>query len=269
MWASDYTVGDLRGWECLESEWSSDMELEEGTVAESQLIVERAPVASVGETLTIVLNRPDKVNAMTESMLTAMDAALDEAECADEIRVVILRGTGSRGFCAGLDRGEMDRYAEQGIRPAGNVAEMYRIAKRIDLLPKPVVSLVHGHCIGAGTQIAAAADIVIAAEGAKISEPEPRMGGFADDEWLRRIGHVMGPMRAKSYLLIGIPLSGREAVEAGIASMVVPDAELLDAGLRVADRLADMRPTIVAKTLQLIDEGATGGWRAATLGVTP
>ncbi len=238
-------------------------------MAEAELIVERAPVASGGETLTIALNRPDKVNAMTEPMLAAMDAALDEAERDDEVRVVLLRGTGPRGFCAGLDRAEMDRYRDQGVRPAGNVAEMYRIAKRIDALPKPVVSLVHGHCIGAGTQIAAAADIVIAAEGARISEPEPRMGGFADDEWLRRIGHVMGPMRAKSYLLIGTPLSGREAVEAGIASMVVPDAELLDAGRRVAERLADAQPAIVARTLRLIDEGATGAWRATALGGTP
>lgn len=238
-------------------------------MAESELIVERASLAAGGESLTIALNRPDKVNAMTESMLAAMDAALDEAERDDEVRVVLLRGTGSRGFCAGLDRPEMDRYFDQGIRPAANVAEMYRLAKRIDVLPKPVISLVHGHCIGAGTQIAAAADIVIAAEGARISEPEPRMGGFADDEWLRRIGHVMGPMRAKSYLLIGTPLSGREAVEAGIASMVVPDADLLDAGQRVAERLADAQPVIVARTLRLVDEGATGAWRAATFGGTP
>lgn len=235
---------------------------------QSQLTVERTPMAAGGEALTIALNRPGKVNAMTEPMLAAMDAALDEAERDDAVRVVLLRGTGPRGFCAGLDRAEMDRYAEQGVRPAGNVAEMYRIAKRIDALPKPVVSLVHGHCIGAGTQIAAAADIVIAAEGARISEPEPRMGGFADDEWLRRIGHVMGPMRAKSYLLIGIPLSGREAVEAGIASMVVPDAELVEAGRRVAERLADAVPAILSRTLRLVDQGATGAWRAATLPAT-
>lgn len=249
----------------LESVRPADVEREGDTVAESQLIVERESVAGGGETLTIALNRPDKVNAMTEPMLAAMDAALDEAERDDNVRVVLLRGTGSRGFCAGLDRAEMDRYAEQGVRPAGNVAEMYRIAKRIDVFPKPVVSLVHGHCIGAGTQIAAAADIVIVAEGAQISEPEPRMGGFADDEWLRRIGHVMGPMRSKSYLLVGIPLSGREAVEAGLASMVVPDADLLDAGRRVAERLAELQPAIVARTLRLIDEGATGAWRAAML----
>lgn len=235
-------------------------------MGESQLIVEREPMAAGGEALTIALNRPEKVNAMTEPMLAAMDAALDEAERDDAVRVVLLRGTGDRGFCAGLDRAEMDRYAEQGIRPAGNVAEMYRIAKRIDLFPKPVVSLVHGHCIGAGTQIAAAADIVIAAEGARISEPEPRMGGFADDAWLRRIGHVMGPMRAKSYLLLGVPLSGREAVEAGIASMVVPDAELVESGRRAAERIADAAPAILSRTLRLIDEGATGAWRVGALG---
>ncbi|MFN8533239.1 MAG: enoyl-CoA hydratase/isomerase family protein [Dehalococcoidia bacterium] len=234
-------------------------------MTESDLVIERERVEDAGDILFLALNRPEKINALTQAMLNRMNAALDEAERDDSIRVVVVYGRGPRGFCSGLDRAEMNDYAAPTPQTRANVAEMYRTAKRLDLFPKPVVSLVHGHCIGAGTQIAMAADVIIAAKGARISEPEMRMGGFADDDWLRRIGHLLGAVRAKRYLLLKEPLSGQEAESLGMVSLLAADDDLLATGRRVASEIAQMRPAIVERSLRLIDDGATGAPRAIFL----
>jgi enoyl-CoA hydratase len=231
-----------------------------------ELLVERIPVDGAGEKLVMALNRPEKINSLTQAMLRAMNAILDEAERDPNVRVVVQYGMGSRGFCSGLDRAEMNDYQAPTAETRANVAEMYRTAKRMDAFPKPVVSLVHGHCIGAGTQIAMAADIIVVSESARISEPEMRMGGFAEDEWLRRIGHMLGAVRAKRYLMLKAPLSGREAEALGMVSLAVPNEQLLTVGQQIADELCQMRPDIVTRSLRLIDEGATGAARAAWLG---
>ncbi|MCS6800701.1 MAG: enoyl-CoA hydratase/isomerase family protein [Dehalococcoidia bacterium] len=222
------------------------------------LLVERRAVEAGGETMIITLNRPERVNALTERMLQGIHAALDEAEHDDAVRVVVLRGAGPKGFCSGLDRAELARLAEAGRRmdlfvgPAG----IYPTAKRVDAFPKPVLSLIHGHCIAAGVQLATAADLIIAAEGAKLVEPEMRMTGFNDDSWAMRLGRVLGPVRAKRYVLLAEPISGREAYELGLVSLVVPDEELAATGDRLAAQIASYLPHVVSKTLALIDRGA-------------
>jgi enoyl-CoA hydratase/carnithine racemase len=223
-----------------------------------EILIERLAVASGGEKMVITLNRPERVNALTEAMLRGLHAALDEAEADEAVRVVVLRGAGPKGFCSGLDRAEMARLAEEGRRmdiftgPVG----IYPTAKRVDAFPKPVISLVHGHCIAAGGQLASAADLIVAAEGARIVEPEMRMGGFNDESWAMRLGRILGPVRAKRYVLLAEPLSGREAYEIGLVSLVVPDDDLWATGDRLADQLAGYLPQVVSKTIALIDRGA-------------
>ncbi|GIW06798.1 MAG: enoyl-CoA hydratase [Dehalococcoidia bacterium] len=222
------------------------------------ILVERIAVESGGEKMVITLNRPERVNALTESVLQGLHAALDEAERDEAVRVIVLRGAGPKGFCSGLDRADMARLADEGRRmdiftgPFG----IYPTAKRIDAFPKPVISLVHGHCIAAGGQLASAADLIIAAEGAKIVEPEMRMGGFNDESWAMRLGRILGPVRAKRYVLLAEPISGREAYELGLVSLVVPDEELWATGDRLADQIAGYLPHVVSKTLALIDRGS-------------
>ncbi|MCL6648860.1 MAG: enoyl-CoA hydratase/isomerase family protein [Chloroflexi bacterium] len=224
----------------------------------SELLVERRPAEAGGEVMTLTLNRPERVNALTEAMFQQLNAALDEAERDDAVRVIVLRGAGPKGFCSGLDRAEIARLAEAGRRLDlfTGLNGIYRVAWRVDRFPKPVLSLVHGHCIAAGCQLATAADLIIAAENAQIVEPEMRMGGFNDESWARRLGRTLGPVRAKRYLLLASPLSGREAYELGLVSLVVPDEDLLTTGERLANQIASYLPHVVSQTLRMIDEGA-------------
>lgn len=224
----------------------------------ADVLVERTSVEGAGEKMTITLNRPERVNALTEGVFLALHAALDEAEHDEAVRVVILRGAGPKGFCSGLDRADMARLAEEGRRldlftgPQG----VYSTAKRIDAFPKPVISLVHGHAIAAGVQLATAADLIIAAENSKIVEPEMRMGGFNDESWALRLSRTIGPVRAKRYILLAEPLSGREAYELGLVSLVVPDDELWATGDKIANQIAEYIPQVVSKTMAMIDRGA-------------
>ncbi len=114
-----------------------------------------------------------------------------------------------------------------------------------------------------------AADLIIAADNARISEPEPRMGGFQDDDWLRRIGHVLGPVRSKRYLFLVEPVTGTEAEALGMVSLAVPAGELQSTGHRIVDDICRMKPEIVTRTLRLLDEGAAGAQRAGYLSQYP
>lgn len=224
----------------------------------AELLAERIEIQPGIAKHIITFNRPEKLNAMTEVMLEMLDEELTKAENDPTIRVVILKAAGKRGFCAGLDLKEMDAYRARMEGPIPNVRRMYGIAFRMDVFPKPIISLVQGHCVGAGTQIACAADLIIASESARISEPEMRLGGFANDDWLRRIGHVLGQVRAKRYVLLTQPLTGREAEAVGLVSMTVPDDALEETGNSIADFLAVQKQATVERTLRLLDEGATG-----------
>jgi 2-(1,2-epoxy-1,2-dihydrophenyl)acetyl-CoA isomerase len=116
----------------------------------------------------LVLNRPDKLNAVNEAMLTALLAALDAAEADKSCRAVLLTGTG-RGFCAGQELGPSVMPGPDGPPDLQRVASTYhhRVVRRIRALPLPVVCAVNGIAAGAGASFALACDIVLAARGAQ------------------------------------------------------------------------------------------------------
>lgn len=219
-------------------------------MSDDQLLVEKS-----GSKLIISLNRPQVVNALTEGMLVGINAALDEAEKDDSVLVVVLRGNGGKGFCSGLDRKDMARMSEEG-RGREIFGLIYGTAKRIDAFDKPVVSIIHGHTIAAGGQLATAADLIVAGENLKLVEPEMRSTGFNDESWPVRLGRTLGPVRAKRYVLLAEPVSGQEALQLGLVSLCVPNDELEETGLRLADQIAGYLPNVVRSTLKLIDSGA-------------
>jgi enoyl-CoA hydratase/carnithine racemase len=223
----------------------------------SEVLVDRVPFDGEGSKLVITLNRPERVNAFTEEMFTRLNAALDEAERDDDIRVVMIGGNGEKGFCSGLDRNDLARLTEGG-RQKLIYGWIYGTAKRIDAFPKPVIAKVHGHCIAAGAHLAFASDLIIAGESARFFEPGVRGTGFDDEEWGKRYGRILGPVRAMRYLLTVEPLTGREAYEIGLASMVVPDDQLDGTADRIAATLGSCTPAVVRRMMELISRGAGG-----------
>ena len=179
---------------------------------------------------TITLNRPESLNTIVPPMPQEIEAAITRASSDPDVKVIILRGAG-RSFCAGFDfaggfhhwddslttNGEWDpgkdfavAASDQGVVP--RFMSLWRS-------PKPVIAQVHGWCVGGGSDLALCADLVIASEDARIGTSYSRMWGcYLTGMWLYRLGLT----RAKEYALTGRPLSGAEAVDAGLINAAVP-----------------------------------------------
>src|SRR5450756_1064088 len=191
----------------------------------------------------ITLNRPQRLNAITATMTDDLRRAVGAANEDAAARVIVLSGAG-RAFCAGydLDWGTRTEDANQRAMsgqwdPVRDYMGMSRNVRAFMSLwesPKPVIAQVHGWCVGGGSDMALCADLIVASEDARIGTSYSRMWGcYLTGMWLYRLGLT----RAKEYALTGKPLSGAEAVEAGLINAAVP-FERLEA--EVSERAAQL-----------------------------
>jgi len=188
--------------------------------------------------MTITLDRPAKLNAITGEMNRALFAAFDEAAGRDNVHVVLLVASG-RAFSAGADLamaaagGDSRRDA-----PGDMVKNRARVRELLALwsFPKPFVVGVQGYCLGIATEIVACADLVVCAEGARFGQPEVRDIALPPTIafWPRSIGLA----RTKDLLFTGRLMTGSEAVTAGFAARVVPDDELAATVASIAEHVA-------------------------------
>ena len=189
---------------------------------------------------TITLNRPERLNTIVPPMPDEIEAAVHRAIDDAEVKVIILRGAG-RAFCAGFDFGEGFHHWDAGLTTDGQwdagkdfaaaTSQAHGPVPKFMSLwrsPKPVIAQVHGWCVGGGSDMALCADLVIASEDARIGTSYSRMWGcYLTGMWIYRLGLT----RAKEYALTGKPLSGSEAVDAGLINAAVP-FERLEAEVR-------------------------------------
>jgi len=193
-----------------------------------------------GALATITLNRPTRLNTIVPPMPEELEAAVHAAIIDPDVRVIILRGAG-RAFCAGFDfaggfhhwdaglttDGEWDPGKDFAVATAQALGPVPRFMS-LWRSPKPVIAQVHGWCVGGGSDLALCADLVIASEDARIGTSYSRMWGcYLSGIWLYRLGLT----RAKEHALTGKPLSGSEAVDAGLINVAVP-FERLEAEVR-------------------------------------
>ena len=182
----------------------------------------------------LVLNAPQKMNALNEQALAELSQALDRAEDA-QVRALILRGEG-RGFCAGRDIA--------GLTPSTDDAYAYLAEKvtpllqRIARFPAPTFAAVHGPCLGVGLGLAIAADVVYVAENAKIGSPFANLGATLDSggHWL--FVERLGAHRALDLIYTADLIDGEEAVRAGLFSRALAEDELLEFTRTMAARVA-------------------------------
>jgi enoyl-CoA hydratase len=202
---------------------------------------------TAGAVATITLNRPERLNTIVPPMPDELEAAVGEAIVNEEVKVIVLRGAG-RAFCAGFDLGGGFHHWDEALTTDGrwDAGKDFAVATSQALgpvpkfmslwrSPKPVIAQVHGWCVGGGSDMALCADLVIASEDARIGTSYSRMWGcYLSGMWLYRLGLT----RAKEYALTGRPLSGLQAVEAGLINAAVP-FERLEAEVRErAEQLA-------------------------------
>lgn len=196
-----------------------------------------------GPVWRITLDRPAVRNAVTAAMLREVTSALGDAAAEPSARAVLLDGAGP-DFCAGADLDELGAAAG-GPTGVGYGRPLEEALEAIAGHPLPVVAAVQGAALGAGCQIALAADLVVAAEDARLGIPSARLGVVVGFEALRLLVDAVGPPRAREMLLLSRTPSGAEAAAWGLVTEVVPAARLGSRALEVAQEAAAGAPLSV------------------------
>lgn len=208
--------------------------------------------------LTLMLNRPEKLNSFNEEMHAALRAGFQRATDDPAIRAVLLTGAG-RGFCAGQDLGDRDPRQSEAPPDLGITLETWYnpTLRLIRALEKPVICAVNGVAAGAGANIALACDIVIAARSAKFIQAFSRIGLVPDAGGSWSLTRIVGEPRAKALALTAEPLMAQTAADWGLIWQAVEDAELMPTATALARKLA-AGPTLgLGLTKRLIHAAAT------------
>jgi enoyl-CoA hydratase len=184
--------------------------------------------------LSLRLNRPEVLNALDEAMVVALAEQLEGARARDDVRVVVITGTGS-AFSAGADLASLRLAPEH---PVETMDAANRVVRAVVALDKPVVAAVNGVAAGVACSAALASDLVVAAESASFLLPFTRLGLMTDGGSSATVAASIGRTRAMRMALLGEPLPAPEAYAAGLVSHLVADAELPDVVAGLARRLA-------------------------------
>ena len=224
----------------------------EAKVTQPIVIEQSAP----GITL-VTLNRPDRLNAMSDELLTSLHEAFDGLRVDDSSRVVVLTGAG-RGFCSGLDlRDHAQRMAHQEGDHARSAMVFQKhiadLVPKMRSLPQPVIAAVNGPAAGGGFALALASDIRIASETATFSSAFIRLGLSGCDigvSWM--LPRLIGAARAFDLMLTGRTVDAREAARIGLVSDVVPPEMILDAAMATADAIVAHSPFGVRMTKEVM-----------------
>jgi 2-(1,2-epoxy-1,2-dihydrophenyl)acetyl-CoA isomerase len=220
-----------------------------GTLAQTSIILERK-----GAVWRMTLNRPDKLNSFTRTMLTEIGDALTEIEADDEARALVITGAG-RAFCAGQDLREAEAV-EDGAAVRAVVERHYNPTIRLlRSLHIPVLAAVNGVAAGAGASFAVAADLVLAAQSASFSFPFSKIGLVPDAGASYFVPRLIGHARTLGLALLGESISAETAAQWGLIWQAVPDADFGTAVEAMAERLSRLPTAAVALMKQAISAG--------------
>ncbi len=192
----------------------------------------------------ITLDRPERLNALSQPVLERLSEVLTEEAADDRIRVVVITGAGDRAFVAGADLGTMKGMNQEEARAWSLLGQ--RTFALIEDLPKPVIAAINGFALGGGSEIALACDIRLASETAVLGQPEVTLGlppGFGGTY---RLAEVVGVGRARELIMTGRQVDAEEALSMGLVSEVVAPEQLMDRALSLAKKLAANGPQALA-----------------------
>lgn len=193
----------------------------------------------------IVLNRPDQINAINNDIRGGVPAALARLDADPAIRVIVIRGAGPRGFCAGADIKEShgpETSLQINLRKQG-----VRWIESLDRTAKPVIAALHGYCMGGGMELALACDIRFASPDVVLALPETGLGLIPGGGGTQRLPRVVGPGRALDILLTGSRMGAEEARAIGLVTRVATTPESLLTEVReLAAQIAAKPPVATA-----------------------
>lgn len=203
------------------------------------LLVERD-----GPLVTVVLNRPHKLNALTRDMWSALGEAMRALSADDAVRCIVLRGAGERAFSPGNDISEFETQRADKAQAIEYGHAMHTTAQALRECRHPVVAQIHGICVGGGLEIAALADIRVCGESSRFGAPIKNLGLVMAYPEMEPLVRLVGASNALAMLLEGRIFEAAEALRIGLITRVVPDAQVAAEAQATAQRIAEGAPLV-------------------------
>ncbi len=207
--------------------------------ADETILVERdGPIA------TVVLNRPDKLNALTRPMWRLLGQTMDRLSADDSLRCVILRGAGEKAFSPGNDIAEFETERADREQAIGYGHDMHETARAIADCRHPTLAQIHGICVGGGLEIAALCDLRICGESSRFGAPIKNLGLVMAYPEMAPLVRLVGPSVALEILFEGRIFDAHEAKDKRLVNRVVPDEHVARECRETAQRIADGAPLV-------------------------
>ena len=206
-----------------------------------------------GAVAVLTVTRPAVLNALNNRTIIELEGAVSRLTAADDVRVVILTGAGDKAFIAGADIREL--AALNPVTAEALAARGHALCHALERMGKPVIAAVNGYALGGGCELAMACTLRIAADTAKLGQPEVGLGLLPGYGGTQRLPRLVGAGRALEMTLTGDPIDAHEACRIGLVNRVVPRDELMARTLELAQRIAVQAPVAVRYILAAVREG--------------
>jgi enoyl-CoA hydratase len=221
-----------------------------------QLVTGRIHIRRDGHIGVIVLDHSERHNAISTEMWQGLLDSATELASDQEIRAVLIRGEGDKAFAAGADISEFGnkRTDSSTNRDYDNVSDRAYVA--LATMPKPLVAMIHGYCIGGGLAVALTADLRIVSDDAKFTIPAARLGLGYRSEGLGRLVQLIGPSATKRIMFLADRFGADEALNMGLVNRVVPKADLEEATSEWMNLICQNAPLTIKAAKAATDEWA-------------
>jgi enoyl-CoA hydratase len=205
------------------------------------------------EIATLVIQRPEKLNALNGELIAELDRAFHQLAEDDAVRGIILTGAGEKAFVAGADIAELAQMGPlSGVRTSRQGQDAFRFLEK---MPKPVIAAVNGFALGGGLELALACHLRIASENARFGLPEVKLGIIPGYGGTIRLPRLVGRGRALEMMLTGEMIGAEEAYRIGLVNRVVPQVELQATAQALLGKITANGPVAVALALESVDRG--------------
>src|SRR5437867_12822178 len=206
-----------------------------------------------GAVAIVTINRPKVLNALNARTLDELRRVVLDLEHDDGVRVVIVTGAGEKSFVAGADINELAVQTPTGGRELALTGQ--HVLDTIESMGKPVLAAINGYALGGGCELAMACTLRLAADTAKIGQPEIALGLIPGYAGTQRLPRLVGKGRAMEMILTGTPIGADEAQRIGLVNRVVPAAQLMDEAKKLAAQLAASAPIAMRYIVNAINKG--------------
>ena len=208
------------------------------------MVFENLLTAQQNEIFIITINRPDKLNALNKKTIHEIGLAIHLAESMNEVRVIILTGSGIKAFVAGADISEFSSFSEQQGRDLAQHG--HDVFNSIENCSKPVIAAINGFALGGGCELAMSCHLRVASSNAKFGQPEVKLGLIPGYGGTQRLPILIGRTKALELLMTADMIGAEEALNLGLINYVTEQENLIPKCVEIAAKISKQAPLAIA-----------------------